>query len=99
MKRYFLTAVLTLGLVTLAACQKSAEQAAVPAATSTASAVATIDGKLISSELFDAFSMARARKPASELTADQRKELLDQMINLQLTADAAVKSGLDKQPD
>jgi peptidyl-prolyl cis-trans isomerase C len=99
MKRYVLTAALTLGLMTLAACQKSGEQAAAPAATPAANAVATIDGKPISSELFDAFSHARARKPASELTAEQRKELLEQMINLQLTADAAVKSGLDKQPD
>jgi peptidyl-prolyl cis-trans isomerase C len=61
-------------------------------------AVATVDGKPISSELLDAFSQARARKPASELTAEQRKELLDQLINLQVTADAALKAGLDKQP-
>jgi peptidyl-prolyl cis-trans isomerase C len=97
MKRYVLTAALTLGLVTLAACQKSAEQAA-PAAATSGTAVATVDGKPLSSELFDAFSQARARKPASELTDEQRKELLDQLINLQVTADAATKSGLDKQP-
>jgi peptidyl-prolyl cis-trans isomerase C len=90
-------AALALGLLTLAACQKSAEQSA-PAASASGTAVATIDGKPISSELFDAFANARARKPASELTAEQRKELLDQMVNLQLTADAAMKSGLDKEP-
>jgi peptidyl-prolyl cis-trans isomerase C len=98
MKRYALTAAVALGLVTLAACQKSAEQAA-PAASSSATSVATVDGKPISTELFDAFAKARARKPVSELTEEQRKELLEQMINLQLTADAATKSGLDKQPD
>jgi peptidyl-prolyl cis-trans isomerase C len=99
MKRYVLTAALTLGLVTLAACQKSAEQAAAPAADTSTTAVATVDGKPISSELFDAFSKARARKPTSELTEEQRKELLEQMINLQITADAATKAGLDKQPE
>lgn len=97
MKRYVLTAALTLGIVTLAACQKSAEQAA-PAAATSGTAVATVDGKPLSSEMFDAFSQARARKPASDLTAEQRKELLDQLINLQVTADAATKAGLDKQP-
>ncbi|HJS22007.1 MAG TPA: peptidylprolyl isomerase [Steroidobacteraceae bacterium] len=97
MKRYVHLAAMTLGVLTLAACQKSGEQAA-PAAGSSGTAVATIDGKPISSELFDAFAQARARKPAGELTDEQRKELLDQMINLQITADAAVKSGLDKEP-
>ena len=97
MKRYVLLAALALGSAALAACQKSAEQAT-PAA-DPATAVATIDGKPISSELFDAFSKARARKPVSELTAEQRKELLDQMINLRLTADAALKSGLDKETE
>jgi peptidyl-prolyl cis-trans isomerase C len=97
MKPFVLTAALTLGLVTLAACQKSTDQAA-PAAAPSANAVATVDGKPISAELLDAFSQARARKPSSELTAEQRKELLDQLINLQVTADAALKAGLDKQP-
>lgn len=98
MKRYLLTAALVLGWAALAACQKSAEDAK-PAAESTGTAVATIDGKPIGSELLDEYSRLQTRKPASELTPEQRKELLEQLIHLELTANAAVKSGLDKNPD
>lgn len=98
MTRYLPLAALALVSASLVACQKSAEQAQ-PAADSASTAVATIDGKPVTSEMLDAFSKASARKAAGELTPEQRKEMLDQLIQLQLTADAAMKSGLDKEPD
>jgi peptidyl-prolyl cis-trans isomerase C len=98
MKRYLIAAVLVLGGAALGACQKSAEVAQ-PAADTGASAVATIDGQPIGSDLLDEYSRVQTRKSASELTAEQRKELLDQLIHLELTANAAIKSGLDKNPE
>ncbi len=91
-------AALILGPLALAACQKAAQDAQ-PAADSQGTPVATIDGKPISGELFDAYAKVRARKSASELTDAQRKELLEQLIHLELTAGSALKAGLDKQAE
>jgi peptidyl-prolyl cis-trans isomerase C len=98
MKRHLLLGAWVLSSAALVACQKSAEQSSPAADAPGSTTVATIDGKPISGELLDEFSRVQTRKPASELTDEQRKELLGQLIHLELTADAAVKSGLDKQP-
>lgn len=57
--------------------------------------VATVDGKPVSAELFDYYATRRARKPVAELTAEERDQLLDEVIQLQLTAQAAEQAGLD----
>ena len=89
--------------VLLAACGKGQQAAApAPAAADKAAttAVAIVDGTPISRDAFDDYLKGLLRgKPATELTADQKNEVLDQMINMQLISTQAVKDGLDKDPD
>jgi len=47
---------------------------------------------------FEAFVKAAARKSAAELTPDELKEAVNQYIGMQVAAEAATKSGLDKDP-
>src|ERR1700730_18229758 len=87
----------------LAACGKG-QQAAVapPAATGkpAAASVAVVDGTPISREAYDDYLKGLLRgKPASDVTADEKNQVLDQMINMQLIAAKAEKDGLDKDPD
>ena len=89
----------------LAACGKG-QQAAAPA-TAPAPAdkkatppVAVVDGTPISREAYDDYLKGLLRgKPAAEVTADEKNQVLDQMINTQLVAAKAEKDGLEKDPD
>jgi peptidyl-prolyl cis-trans isomerase C len=93
------TALLLCGVVAVsAACTKPAGDASKPAVTAAAPAVATVNGKEISSQLFDTFLQAVTSKPATEATPDQKKELLDQLVNMTLAAQAAEKDGLGNDP-
>ncbi|HZF25607.1 MAG TPA: peptidylprolyl isomerase [Steroidobacteraceae bacterium] len=94
----FLTPVLVLGVVALAACQQKAATPA-PAANAGGAPVAIINGKPISTETFDFYVKNRANKATAELTAEQKGQLLDELIRIDLTAQQALKEGLDKQPD
>lgn len=89
--------------VLLSACNKndSAGGAAPGAAKNAAPTgpVATVGGEAISGTLFDFYARNRTGKPASELKAEDKQQLLDQLINLQVAADTAVKNGLDKEND
>lgn len=89
----------------LAACTKPAEDASkatadakAPAATA-ATTVATVNGKVINSAVFDTFVQAVTSKPTAEATEEQKTQLLDQLINMSLAADAAEKDGLAKETD
>jgi peptidyl-prolyl cis-trans isomerase C len=93
----FLTLLLALSLTALAACQQKA--AAPAAATTTGTPVALVNGKPISSETFDFYVKSRANKATADLTAEQKQQLLDELIRVELTAQQAVKEGLDKQSD
>jgi peptidyl-prolyl cis-trans isomerase C len=77
--------------LTLSACAKSGSPSA-----ETKESVATVNGKAVDQAAFDAYVTAVARKPASELTPDQRNQVLDQFIAMQIAADLAVKNGMDK---
>ena len=97
-------ALLLSGLVALsAACTKPATDAAksagaAPAAAAKAVTVATVGGKPISSELFDTFLQAVTGKPASAATPEQKQQLLDQLVNMTLAAQAGEKEGLQNDP-
>jgi peptidyl-prolyl cis-trans isomerase C len=86
----------------LAACGKG-QQAAAPAATdkpTTTPAVAVVDGTSISREAYDDYLKGLLRgKPLTDVTADEKSQVLDQMINMQLIATQAEKDGLDKDPE
>jgi len=75
-------------LLALAGCAKNE-----PPGKTTESIVATINGKPISTELFEAYATAAARRPLKELNPEQRGQLLDSLIAMTLAAEAAEKNG------
>ncbi|HKE93574.1 MAG TPA: peptidylprolyl isomerase [Povalibacter sp.] len=77
-------------LLLLAACGK----AAAPVGES----VATVNGKAITKSQFDQYVDNVSRQAGREIPEDQKKELLDQFISMQLAADAAEKAGITKDP-
>jgi peptidyl-prolyl cis-trans isomerase C len=88
--------------ILLAACGKAQQAAAPPAAADKAGPppVAIVDGTPISREAFDDYLKGLLRgKPAADVTADEKNQVLDQMINMQLIAAQAEKDGLQKDPD
>lgn len=97
----FLFVLGTAGL--LAACTKPAGDAAkgpegaAPAAA--ASTVATVNGKKLSSDLYDTFVQAvTGGQMAEPLTDEQKSQLIDQLVSMTLAAQAAEKDGLQKDP-
>jgi peptidyl-prolyl cis-trans isomerase C len=95
--------VATIALV-LTACnkdQKPAAASAVPDKTAAApDAVAFVDGKPILRSAYDDYLKGLLRgKPATDLSADEKNQVLDQMINMQIISTQAEKDGLDKDPD
>jgi peptidyl-prolyl cis-trans isomerase C len=98
------TRVSTVAAITLmlAACGKGQQAAAPPAATDKPATppVAVVDGTPISRAAFDDYLKGLLRgKPATDVTPDEKNQVLDQMINMQLIAAQAEKDGLDKDPD
>jgi peptidyl-prolyl cis-trans isomerase C len=100
-------ATLTALVVVLTACGKGqqGQQAATPVATDKATApapapVATIDGAPISRVEYDIYlkSLLQGR-PTTELTAEQRAQVLDELISMQLLASQGGKDGIEKDPD
>ena len=87
----------------LAACGKGQQAAVVAPAASAKPAtpsVAVVDGTPISRDAYDDYLKGLLRgKPATDVTADEKNQVLDQMINMQLIATQAEKDGLEKDPD
>src|SRR5258707_10564051 len=98
------TRVSTVAAITilLAACGKGQQAAVAPAATDKPATppVAVVDGTPISRDAYDDYLKGLLRgKPASDVTADEKNQVLDQMINMQLISTQAEKDGLDKDPE
>ncbi len=84
----------------LAACGKIQQAAAPPAAEKPApAAVAIVNGTPISRSEFDIYVKGLLQGKQQELTADQKNQVLDELISMQLLAAQADKDGLDKTPD
>jgi peptidyl-prolyl cis-trans isomerase C len=84
-------------LIVLAGCNKAA-----PPAESTKPAekpVATVNGVPISRDMFNFYVKNATGKATSELSADQRSQLLDNLIRGEVIAQQAEKDGLEKNPD
>ena len=102
MRTHRISLVLLAAASLLVACTKPADDAAKPAAVAAAPkavSVATVNGQAISSETFNVFLQAVTGKPAAEATAEQKTQLLDQLINMTLAAQAADKEGLQNGPE
>ncbi|HTE42124.1 MAG TPA: peptidylprolyl isomerase [Steroidobacteraceae bacterium] len=63
------------------------------------SSVATVNGKAISKEVYEAYVTAVARRPVAELTAEQKTQVLDQLVAMQVAAEMAEKNATDKKPE
>jgi peptidyl-prolyl cis-trans isomerase C len=88
--------------ILLAACGKG-QQAAAPAPADNKPAtppVATVDGTPISREAYDDYLKGLLRgKSVADVTPEEKNQVLDQMINMQLIAAQAEKDGLQNDPD
>jgi peptidyl-prolyl cis-trans isomerase C len=87
--------------VLLTACNKG-QQAAAPAVSDTPAVppVAIVNGTPIPRTDYDAFLKNLLQgKPATDLTAEQKNQVLDELITMQLVSTQAVKDGLEKGPD
>lgn len=85
-------------LVSLSACNKT-QQAAAPQSAAAPPPVATVNGSSISRSEYDLFVKDILQGKKQELTADQKGQILDDLINMQLLADQAEKDGLQNNPD
>ncbi len=87
--------------VLLTACNKG-QQAAAPAVSEAPAVppVAIVNGTPIPRTDYDAFLKNLLQgKPATDLTAEQKNQVLDELITMQLVSTQAVKDGLEKDPD
>jgi len=88
--------------VLLTACDKG-QQTAAPAATDTSAApsVAVVNGVAIPRADYDAFlkNLLQGKPVPPDLTAEQKNQVLDELITMQLVSTQAVKDGVDRDPE
>ncbi len=91
---------IVIAVAALAACGKTQQAAAPPAAEKPAPvAVAIVNGTPISRTEFDTYVKGLLQGKQQELTPDQKNQVLDELISMQLLAAQADKDGLEKNPD
>jgi peptidyl-prolyl cis-trans isomerase C len=84
----------------VAACNKSQQTAAPAVPDKPAPApVAIVDGTPISRAAFDEYVKELSSKANTEFTPEQKGQILDDVVNMQLIAAQSIKDGLDKDPD
>jgi peptidyl-prolyl cis-trans isomerase C len=101
MRTQRLSLVLLAAASLLVGCTKPASDAAKPAADAAKPAtgsVATVNGQKIQAETFDVFVQAVTGKPASAATPEQKSQVLDQLIDMTIVAQAGEKEGLQNDP-
>jgi peptidyl-prolyl cis-trans isomerase C len=89
-------------LASLAACNKTQQAAGPQPAATPASApapVATVNGTAISRAEYDIYVKNLLQGKQQELTEDQKSQVLDDLINMQILAEQAEKDGLQNDPD
>src|SRR4051812_13988726 len=90
-----LTAMLALAACSKDAAQKPAEAAATPATPP----LVTVNGKAISQALFEDYAKAVAGKPATDLSPEDRDQIKENLVRIELIAQQAEKDGLTKDPE
>jgi len=95
------TRILALGtLLVLSACSKNAaDKPAEAAATPAKPPLVTVNGKAISQELFEDYVKAVAGKPSAELSPEDREQIKENLVRVELIAQQAEKDGLTKDPE
>ena len=87
---------LALAAALLAACsQKGTPDASAPKSPP----VAVVDGKSIDRDLYEFYAKGVANKPSSELTPEQRDQVLDNLVRANVIAEQAEKDGTAKEPN
>ena len=88
--------------VLVAACGKGQQASAptpAPADKPATPLVAVVDGTPIPRDAFDDYLKSLLRgKPVTDVTPEEKNQVLDQMISMQLIAAQAAKEGMDKDP-
>jgi peptidyl-prolyl cis-trans isomerase C len=95
--RIWIPALVAVAAIGLAACNPKAGQG-----TSAAPAkppVATVNGKPISAEAFAVWAQAQTNKKVEELTPDQRKQVLEGLENLYISAEEAERQNVGAEPE
>jgi peptidyl-prolyl cis-trans isomerase C len=95
MKSQVLLALLAVAAVTACSPKGAQESKGAPASPP----VATVDGKTIGRDLYEFYAKGVANKPSSELTAEQRDQVLDNLVRAQVIAEQAEKDGTAKEPN
>lgn len=85
---------LALAAALLAACSQKGTQ---DASASKAPAVAVVDGQSIDRDLYEFYAKGIANKPSSELTPEQRDQVLDNLVRAKVIAEQAEKDGTAKE--
>ena len=95
------TRILALGtLLVLSACSKNAaDKPAEAPATPAKPPLVTVNGKAISQELFEDYVKAVAGKPSAELSPEDREQIKENLVRVELIAQQAEKDGLTKDPE
>ena len=94
-----LTRFLAMGAVlALVACDKQADKAATPAQPASPPAV-TVNGKPISQQTFEFYATSLTRRPYAELTPEDREQIRENLVRMELFAQDAEKNGLLKESD
>jgi|SRR5689334_770272 peptidyl-prolyl cis-trans isomerase C len=83
-------------LLALAACKP---QTGSDAAVDHGPPVATVDGRTIGRDTYEFYVKGIAGKPSTELSADQRDQVLENLVRAQVIAEEAEKEGLNKDKD
>lgn len=86
----------------LAACNPAAKNPSAPGTAPTAASkppVATVNGRAISADEFAMFVQTQTGKKPEELAGDQRKQLLDLMVGVDVAAQEAERQGLANDPE
>ena len=88
--------------IMLTACGKGQQTAApVTADTPAADSVAVVNGTAIPRSDYDAFlkNLLQGKPVPPDLTAEQKNQVLDELITLKLVSTQALKDGVDKDPE
>src|SRR5215510_12310036 len=86
---------LALAAALLAACSQKGTQDAAPKSPP----VAIVDGQPIDRGLYDFYAEGIAKKPSSQLTPEQRDQVLDNLVRARVIAEQAEKDGTAKEPN
>jgi peptidyl-prolyl cis-trans isomerase C len=87
-------------VLALAACSKTSGPDK-PAATAAPAKppLVTVNGKPLSEQLYEEYAKALAHKPSSELSAEDRAQIKENLVRVELIAQQAEKDGLTQDPD